>query len=163
MDENLRQLLKIPTSRLDDINAVLLDPETRVVNDFLAVVSKYGTPEEINRQAARAGELSNLLQRVEATRPEYLKDLRWLEEQRDRGAFISIADYRRKVLGSQADSTQFKDEFAVTLEVSAAQYFPWIIQAAQRAGTPAFRPLSPQVHTCHPCPSPVSTRWAASG
>ena len=28
---------------------------------------------------------------------------------------------------------QFLDEFAVTLEVSAAQYFPWVIAAARRA------------------------------
>jgi hypothetical protein len=133
MDENLRQLLKIPYVRLDDINTVLLDPDTRVVTDFLAVVAKYGTPEEINRKAAQAGELSNLLKRVEVTQPEYLKDLQWLEQQRERGAFIPIADYRRKVLGPKADGMQFKDDFAVTLEVSAAQYFPWIILAARRA------------------------------
>ena len=34
--------------RLDDLNAVLLNPDTRVVNDFLAVVAKYGSPAEIN-------------------------------------------------------------------------------------------------------------------
>jgi hypothetical protein len=74
-----------------------------------------------------------LLQKVEATCPQYLKDLQWLDEQRARNAFIGIADYRRKVLGPKADQTQFKDEFAVTLEISAAQYFPWIITAAERA------------------------------
>ena len=133
MDKNLHQLLKIPSERLDDINAVLLNPDTRVVSDFLAVVAKHGTPEEINRKAAQAGELPVLLKRVEATRPEYLQDLEWLEQQRERGAFISLADYRRKILGPKADGRQFKDDFAVTLEVSAAQYFPWIILAARRA------------------------------
>jgi hypothetical protein len=29
-------------------------------------------------------------------------------EQRDKGAFISVADYRRKVLGDQADKMRFK-------------------------------------------------------
>ncbi len=133
MDQDLRQLLHIPASRLDAINAVLLDPDLAVVNDFLAVVKKYGTPQEINRKAQAARQLPALLQRVEQTHPEYLSDLRWLEEQRDRGAFISIADYRRKVLGEKARATQFKDEFAVTLEVSATQYFPWIIAAAKQA------------------------------
>jgi len=133
MDKNLHQLLKIPSERLDDINAVLLNPDTRVVSDFLAVVAKHGTPEEINRKAAQAGELPVLLKRVEVTRPEYLQDLEWLEQQRERGAFISLADYRRKILGPKADGRQFKDDFAVTLEVSAAQYFPWIILAARRA------------------------------
>lgn len=132
MNENLRQLLKIPYSRLDDINAVLLNPDMRVVNDFLNVVAKYGSPEEINAKAEQASQLPNLLRRVEATRPSYLEDLHWLEGQRDQGVFITIADYRRKVLGAKADDIQFKDDFAVTLEVSATQYFPWIILAAKR-------------------------------
>jgi hypothetical protein len=96
-------------------------------------VEKYGTPEEINQKAIAARQLSNLMKRVEETKPEYLKDLAWLQEQRDRGAFISIADYRHKVLGPKADRTNFKDEYAVTLEVSATQYFPWVILAAKRA------------------------------
>lgn len=133
MDENLRQLLKIPYDRLDDINAVLLDPDTRVVNDFLAVVDKYGNPAEINEKAEQAGQLPNLLKRVESFNPAYLKDLEWLEEQRAAQVFISVTDYRRKVLGRRVEEIRFKDEYAVTLEVSAAQYFPWIIQAARRA------------------------------
>jgi hypothetical protein len=133
MDEKLRKLLKIPYNRLDDINAVLLDPDMQVVNDFLAVVRKYGTPEEINRKAEAARQAPNLLAKVKTTRPEYLKDLKWLETQRDEGAFISIADYRRKVLGAKTSQMKFKDDFAVTLEVSALQYFPWLITAAQRA------------------------------
>jgi hypothetical protein len=133
MNDGLRELLKIPYERLDDINAILLDPDMRVVNEFLAVVDRYGTPEEINRKAEEARKMPALLQKVEATCPQYLKDLQWLDEQRARNAFIGIADYRRKVLGPKADQTQFKDEFAVTLEISAAQYFPWIITAAERA------------------------------
>jgi hypothetical protein len=133
MDEKLRQLLKIPYDRLDDINAVLLDPDMRVVDDFLAVVEKFGTPEEINRKAAQARQLRTLLKRVEDKKPEYLSDLKWLEEQRNHGAFITVADYRRKVLGKGADSMMFKDDFAVTLEVSALQYFPWVIEAAKSA------------------------------
>jgi hypothetical protein len=133
MDQKLRQALKIPYDRLDTINTVLLDPDTRVINDFLAIVAKYGSPEEINRKAEQARQLPTLMKRVAETRPEYLEDLRWLVDQRDRKAFTSLADYRRKVLGLRADRIRFKDEFAVTLEVSAAQYFPWIIAAAKRA------------------------------
>ena len=33
----------------------------------------------------------------------------------------------------KADQIAFKDEFAVTLEISACQYFPWVIAAAKRA------------------------------
>jgi hypothetical protein len=133
MEESLRQLLKIPYDRLDDINAVLLDPDMQVVNNFLEVVQKYGTPEEINRKAAEARKLPKLLKQVEASRPEYLKDLAWLAEQRDREAYISVADYRRKVLGAKADTMKFADDFAVTLEVSAAQYFPYVMAIAEKA------------------------------
>lgn len=133
MTDDMRKLLQIPTSRLDAINDILLDSNMQVVNNFLDVVGKYGTPAEINAKAEQARQLPNLLKKVSETRPEYLKDLDWLAAQRDRGAFITIKDYRRKVLGKNADQTKFADDFAVTLEVSALQYFPWIIAAAKRA------------------------------
>lgn len=131
--DNLREKLKISAARLDEINALLLDPNTQVINDFLKVVAKYGTVEEINRQAAEARALPNLMARLKETGSSYLKDVEWLIEQRDKGAFISVADYRRKVLGEAADTTTFKDEFAVTLEISALQYFPWLIVEAKQA------------------------------
>jgi hypothetical protein len=133
MADHIRQLLKIPAERLEDINAVLLNPDSKVVNDFLAVVEKYGTPEEINAKAKQARQLPTLLKRVEQIQPEYLEDLKWLEEQRDKKAFISIAEYRRKILGERVNETRFVDKYAVTLEVSAAQYFPWIIACAKRS------------------------------
>jgi len=133
MSDDLRRRLTIPAHCLDDINAVILDPESRVINDFLEVVAKYGTPEEINRKAQEARQLPNLIRQVEAIRPEYVDDLRWLEEQRDRGAFISVADYRRKVLGKKADEIEWNEDCPVTLEVSAAQYFPWVILTARCA------------------------------
>ncbi len=133
MTPSLRKRLEISPARLADINAILLNPDSQVVNDFLAVVEKYGTPEEINQQAAEARQLPNLLKKVEETKPEYLADLEWLSEQRDKDAFISVSDYRRKVLGKKADSMSFQDDFAVTLEVSACQYFPWVRLAAERA------------------------------
>jgi hypothetical protein len=133
MVEDLRHKLTIPTERLEDINAVLLNPETRVINDFLEVVAKYGTPNEINSMAQEASQLPTLLKKVEATKPEYLEDLQWLEEQREEQAFISISDYRRKVLGEKVNETSFNEDCPVTLEVSATQYFPWLILAAKRA------------------------------
>jgi hypothetical protein len=131
--DSIRQRLKISTDRLDDINAILLNPDMRVIEDFLRVVAKYGTPEEINQKAEAARQLPALYKKVEGTKPEHLADLEWLVEQRDKGAFISVADYRRKVLGDKADSMAFADDFAVTLEISACQYFPYVRLAAERA------------------------------
>lgn len=130
---DLRSRLAIPGSRLDDLNAFLLDPDARIVNDLLDVVARYGTPDEINRKAREAGALPALLDRVRETRPDYLGDLEWLEEQRERGVFVSVADFRRGVLGDRADTMTFRDDMAVTLEVSSLQYFPWVIAAARRA------------------------------
>jgi hypothetical protein len=133
MKNDLRQKLAISTDRLEAINAVLLNPDTRVLNEFLEVVSKYGAPEEINQLASEASQLPNILKKVEAVKPEYLEDLKWLQEKREQRAFITIADYRRKVLGERADTTKFNEDCPVTLEVSATQYFPWVILAARRA------------------------------
>jgi hypothetical protein len=105
----------------------------QVVNDFLAVVEKYGTPEEINQKAQEAQKLPNLLKLVEQSQPEYLRDLEWLQEQRDKRSFISVPEYRQKVLGAKAGGMTFADDFAVTLEISACQYFPWVIEIARKA------------------------------
>ena len=133
MEKNLRDRLKIAPERLDEINALLLDPDSRVVNDFLALVEKYGGVEEINRQAREARELPNLMARLKEINSPYQADLEWLIEQRDQGAFISMGDYRRAVLGDRADTTTFDESLAVTLEISAFQYFPWLIPQAKQA------------------------------
>lgn len=133
MQNEIRQKLAIPVERLEAINSVLLNPESRLIDDFLAVVEEYGTPEEINQKAEQAGQLENLLLKVEQTHPAYLGDLEWLDDQRKGHTFISIKDYRRKILGEKSEQIQFNEECPVTLEVSATQYFPWIIEAARLA------------------------------
>jgi hypothetical protein len=134
MEQDLRSLLKIPSGRLSEINAVLLDAETGVVSEFLDVVSRYGSPREINRKAKKAGSLASLTSKARERNPKNLKGLRWLKQQRERGAFVSVDAYRRSVLGERAAGTAFdKEHLAVTLEVSGAQYFEWVIGAAERA------------------------------
>ncbi len=133
MSDELRSMLRIKPDRLDAINEVLLNDKMQVIDDFLKVVKKYGTPEEINAKAIEARKLENLRRKTAEIHPEFIKDLDWLEEQRDRGVFIHQSDYRKKVLGDKADALAFKDDFAVTLEISAFQYFPWLRQIAEKA------------------------------
>jgi len=133
MDKNLLKRLQISPDRVEALNAILLNPDMRVMEDFLAVVARYGTPEDINAKAQAARQLTVLRERVREVNPAYLDDLDWLVEQRDKGAFISVPEYRRKVLGNRADSMTFADDMAVTLEISAAQYFPWLKVIAERA------------------------------
>ena len=130
---NLHKRLKISNDKLKAFNSVLLDDNLQVMKDFLAVVEKYGTPEEINKKHRAARKKENLFKLVQDRNPAYIKDLHWLIEQRDERAFVSVDEYRRKVLGDAAKAMKFKDKYAVTLEVSALQYFPWIRVMAEQA------------------------------
>ena len=129
----LRSRLRISEDHVKQINDFILDPNNEVINRFLEVVERYGGPEEINRKADEARKLENLLSRLEEENSPYLADVKWLTDERDRGAFISIADFRSKVLGPAAETMRFDDERAVTLEISALQFFPWLIAEAKQA------------------------------
>jgi hypothetical protein len=131
--DNLAKKLSIPTDYLDSINALLLDPNSPAMKGFFAVVAKYGTPEEINRKHVESRKLENLLKKVEAKNKGYVEDLKWLMKKRDEGAFTSVEAYRNKVLGGKAKGMNFTDHSAVTLEVSALQYFPWIRPMCENA------------------------------
>lgn len=128
-----REKLRVSEERLKEINEFLLKEDNPLVDDLLRVIDKYGGVEEINRKGNESGKLENLLKRLEKKKSPFFKDLEWLSEQRNKQAFISISDYRRKVLGKKADSTKFDESFAVTLEISAFNFFPWLIEEAKRS------------------------------
>jgi hypothetical protein len=132
---DLRERLRIDRLQLEKINKLFLDPDNEAIKALLDVVAKYGTPEEINAKAREARKLENLMTRLKEMDSPYLTDVEWLIEQRNAGVFITEEEYRRKVLGDKADSIQFKDDLAVTLEISAAQYFPWLRLEAEQAIT----------------------------
>src|SRR5512147_1295530 len=100
---------------------------------FFDIVDKYGTPEEINRKHRASRKMNNLFKLVEERNPAYIQDLNWLIEQRDHGMFVSMADYRQGVVGDLAQKMKFKKKNAVTLEVSALQYFPWVREMCEDA------------------------------
>ena len=130
---DLRDLLKISEDRVGEINALLTDPDNEIVGELLEVVERYGGPEEINRRARQARKLENLMQWLKSEKSPYVDDLDWLANQRDRDAFVSMADYRKKVLGEKADTARIDQTNAVTLEISAMQYFPWLITEARQS------------------------------
>lgn len=130
---DLRDRLKISEESLKEINDLILDPQNEIINRLLEIVETYGGPEKINRKAQEARKLDNLLAQLKAQNSSYLADLNWLIGERDRGAFISIDEFRHKILGPKADSMTFKDELAVTLEISALQFFPWLIAEVKQA------------------------------
>ena len=130
---DLRGKLKINEDNLKEINEFLLRKDNPLVNGLIKIVEKHGGVDEINRKARESRKLENLMKRLEKKKSPFLKDLEWLTKQRDKEAFISITDYRRKISGRKADSMKFDESFAVTLEISAFNFFPWLVEEAKRS------------------------------
>ncbi|MFX1387765.1 MAG: hypothetical protein ACFE9M_11160 [Promethearchaeota archaeon] len=131
--KELRDKLKISNKALDVVNKFLSDENNILINKLFEIIEKYGGIEEINKKAKEASKLDNLLNNLSKKRPEYTQDIEWLIEQRENNAFISIADYRKKILGEKLSEMKFDKEFAITLELSACQYFPFLIDMAKAA------------------------------
>jgi len=130
---DLKERLRINEDNLKEINDFLLRKDNPLINGLLEIVEKHGGVDEINHKAREARKLENLMGRLGKKKSTYIKNLEWLIRQRDKEAFISIPAYRRKILGKKADSMKFDDSFAVTLEISAFNFFPWLIEEAKRA------------------------------
>jgi hypothetical protein len=131
----LRRRLAIEGRRLRELNRYLLDPDNPLVNRLLEVVERFGGPRVINARAAEAGKLENLLARLKESRSPYLPEVEWLRQQRDAGAFLPLGEYYRKVRGLPAAApppASVREARAVTLEISALQYFPWLIAEARQ-------------------------------
>lgn len=130
---DLRDHLKIDEDNLKEINRFMLSKNNPLVDGVLEVIERYGGVDEINRKAREAGRIEDLLSRLEKKRSSFVKDLDWLAAKRDEEAFTSVSAYRRKILGERADSLKFDESFAVTLEISACNFFPWIVEEAKSA------------------------------
>jgi hypothetical protein len=125
--------LKITDKNIKPVNDFLGDLDNPLMKNFFDIVNKYGTPEEINAKAKEAGKLENLMKRLQEKKSSYVKDLEWLKERKEKGAFIKLEDYYKKILGDKYESTKMKEDYAVTLEISALQFFPALIKEAKQA------------------------------
>ena len=133
MSLNIRDKLAIDRRRLDEINDYLINPNNKIINDVISIIEKYGGPEEINNKAIKAGKIENLINRLKQKKSPYVKDLEWLINQRDNKSFITVDEYRKKVLGNRYSNVRFNEDFAVTLEISACQYFSFFMEEAKQA------------------------------
>lgn len=131
--QDIRSKLRISEYNLKKINEFLLKADNPLINDLLRIIENYGGVDEINRKAKESAQLENLLNQLQKKKPEYVKDLEWLQRQRDENAFISVNDYRQKILGDKIHDFVFDENFAVTIELSACQYFPFLIEEAKQA------------------------------
>jgi hypothetical protein len=129
----LREKLRIGEENLGEINDFILRKDDRLINGLLSIIDKYGGVEEISRKAQQCCKLETYMNKLEKKKSPFLEDLKWLAQQRDKDAFISIPEYRRKILGKKADSTKFEESCCITLEISAFNFFPWLIEEAKKS------------------------------
>ena len=97
--DDLKKRLGIREENLKEINDFLLRKDNPLVNGLIKIVEKYGGVDEINRKARESHKFENLMRKLEKKKSPFIKNLEWLIKQRDKEAFISIPDYRRKSLG----------------------------------------------------------------
>ena len=131
--KDIRKELKITNEALKAVNDFLLDEKNPLINKLFEVIEKYGGVEEINKKAKEESQLDNLLDKLKHKKLDYIQDIEWLIKQREKNAFISIPDYRKKILGDKLSEITFDKDFAVTLELSACQYFPFFIDIVKAA------------------------------
>ncbi len=128
-----KNVMALGGENLEAVNKYLQDSACREINELERIIAKYGTPREINARAQEARSFPNIIERLRNMESPYLKDIQWLASARDKGAFISVSDYRKKILGQDIAGMTFRESTSVTLEISACQYFPWIVAEAQKA------------------------------
>lgn len=127
----MNEPFRIETNRLGAINEFLSKSPNAVLDPLLEVVEKHGGVERINGKARQNGALPSLLERLKEKNGRYAEQLDWLLEQREARRFIPMADYVTKVNADR--SPTLDSSYQVTLEISALQYFPWLIIEARRA------------------------------
>ena len=120
------QEFRIDTHVFEEINDYLTDPKNPVLADLRRVVAKYGTVRDINERAREAGKTESLVKKLERMNSPFVKDLEWLASLRDEGKFVPLSDYRARV-NPERSVWDYDFSKAPTLEISALQYFPWLL------------------------------------
>jgi len=129
----LNDMLKIEQKDLDIVNRLFADPDNQQVNGLSALIERFGGPAAINEKARQARDPENLMQRLKAMNSPYVADLEWLTAKRDQKAFVSMDEYCNTVLGESGAGGPVDFSNAVTLEISAMQFFPWLMAEAKQA------------------------------
>jgi hypothetical protein len=131
----MKQSFAIEKDRLKSINDFLELSPNSVLDPLLEIVEKHGGVDSINRRARENGALPSLLDRLRKKNSAYAEQLDWLVQQRDGKRFVSMADYTARIRAAvRGGSTRTLDpSYQVTLEISALQYFPWLIAQARQA------------------------------
>lgn len=124
--------LKISKDDLNVVNNLLTNPDNPLIKDLTAMVEKFGGADAINAKAKDAKNPERLMQKLKDINSPYVVDIEWLQQQRDNKAFVSMEEYCKN---NGVDIDSIDNSKAVTLELSALQFFPWLITEAKKAIT----------------------------
>ncbi len=130
---DLNQNLAVSPDDIAAINSFLTSKDNPLIQRLTKLIESYGGAEAINEKARQARDPEKLMQRLKAVDSPYVADLEWLMARRDEGAFVSMDEYCKGVLGKDADLSTLNTANAVTLEISALQFFPWLIEQARQS------------------------------
>lgn len=124
----------IDLSVVKQFNEWINSPKNEYIRQIKSILNKYGTVDEINAKARDAKKFSTRMSRLQAIgATDYIEQIAWLQHQRDTGAFASIEEFRKNVLGDAYAGSYFPETNAVTLEISSLNYFDWLMEAARQA------------------------------
>jgi hypothetical protein len=127
---DLKDRLTIGQKDLEAVNNLVTNTDNKVVQDLINLIEQFGGIDEINKKAEEARDPDNLMRRLKEMNSPYVADIEWLIEQRDNNAFVSMDEYCTRH-GKTPSEVDFST--AVTLEISALQFFPWLIAEARQA------------------------------
>ncbi|MEN8212430.1 MAG: hypothetical protein ABFR31_11990, partial [Thermodesulfobacteriota bacterium] len=130
---DLKEMLKIKAEDLDIVNQLITNPDNKQTKELCNLIEKFGGAEAINEKAQQARNPETMMKRLKEMDSPYVADLEWLMEQRDKKAFVSMDDYCKNVVGDGKDISFVDFSNAVTLEISALQFFPWLMAQARQA------------------------------
>lgn len=127
---DMRELLAIGQDKLDSVNDFLQAEDNPLTEQLFSTVEKFGGVRSINEKAMIAGDPVNLMDRLKEIDSPYVADLEWLAEQIINKSFISFEEW---CADRGVESQSLNKDNAVTLEISALQFFPWFITQAKKA------------------------------
>lgn len=130
---DLKKLLEIKPEEVDIVNRFITHPDNATVSELCDLIETFGGAEKINEKARQARNPDTLMHRLKEMDSPYVADLEWLKKQRDNKAFVSMEIYCKQILGSRKAVSSIDFSNAVTLEISAMQFFPWLMAQARQA------------------------------
>ncbi len=130
---DLKEMLNIKAADLDIVNQLITNPDNKQTKELCNLIEKFGGVKTINEKAQYARNPENMMKRLKEMNSPYVADLEWLMEQRDKKTFVSMDNYCKNIIGKDAKASFIDSSNAVTLEISALQFFPWLITQAKQA------------------------------